>query len=101
MLTKSSMNYAQNGVLVYSGSDRVRVVYHGLLAESGATHLYAHVGYGSYWDKTQDLEMLRTTEGFEVTIPLQHKDKINMAFKDCANNWDNNSGHNYTFDLVQ
>lgn len=101
MLTKSSTNYAHNGLIVHSGSDRVRIVYRGLLAESGATHLYAHVGYGKAWTGAHDYEMLRTSDGFEVSIPVRHSEEINIAFKDCANNWDNNSGHNYSFDIIQ
>ncbi|NJD02351.1 MAG: carbohydrate-binding protein, partial [Ruminiclostridium sp.] len=39
--------------------------------------------------------------GFETTIPVMKADTLNVAFKDCANHWDNNSGMNYSFDVIQ
>ncbi len=45
--------------------------------------------------------MTRTDKGFEVSIPVLKADKLNVCFKDCANNWDNNSGKNYIFDTIQ
>jgi hypothetical protein len=45
--------------------------------------------------------MMRTGMGFETTVPVIKPDTLNVAFKDCANNWDNNSGMNYSFDVTQ
>jgi hypothetical protein len=100
MLTNSSDQYRPNGVSVYSGSDRVRVVYDGLLQKSGAANVYAHVGFGKMWANSHDYKMLRTPSGFEATIPVQRGEILNIAFKDCANNWDNNSGKNYSLGML-
>lgn len=97
MLTNDSEKYRQSGIHVYSGSDRVKVVYDGLLPKSGAAHVYAHVGYGNKWENESDYAMLKTSHGFEVSIQVRQNDTLNIAFKDCANNWDNNSGENYSF----
>lgn len=95
MLTATTNKYEQNGVHVYSGSDRVRVVYDGLLQQNGATDIYARVGFGSKWSNLYDYKMHKTSAGFETMIPVPAGEKLNIAFKDCANNWDNNSGKNY------
>ena len=95
MLTTTTSKYEQNGVHVYSGSDRVRVVYDGLLPQSGATDVYARVGFGEDWSNLCDYKMHKTSVGFETTIPVVSKETMHVAFKDCANNWDNNSGRDY------
>lgn len=76
--------------------DKVKVVYDGLLTKSGATELYAHVGFGHNWNNSFDYKMTRTAQGFETSIPVSSHEHLNLCFKDAANNWDNNNGYNYT-----
>ena len=98
-------NYIKNGVVINpsapSTGEKVKIIYDGLLSKSGATHVYARIGYGSRWENSQDVLMIKTGTGFETTIPVLRADTLNVAFKDCANHWDNNSGMNYSFDVVQ
>ena len=104
MLTNRNNKYHKNGVFIQPATPHIRsttkVVYDGLLAKSGATHLYAHVGYGTGWIHAQDYEMKQTAHGFEAAIPVEKANILNIAFKDCANNWDNNSGKNYNFEIA-
>lgn len=101
----NSTEYLKNGVSISpsipSVGSRVKVEYSGLLAQSGASHVYAHVGYGNSWDSLYDYQMSRTDKGFEIKVPVLKHDTFNICFKDCANNWDNNSGNNYTFDTAK
>lgn len=101
----NSTEYLKNGVSISpsipSAGDKAKIEYSGLLAQSGAHHVYAHVGYGSKWDNLYDYPMSRTDKGFEVNIPVLKADMLNICFKDCANNWDNNAGKNYTFDTMK
>lgn len=97
-------NYVENGVIitpnVVASGDNMSVIYKGILYKSGASHVYMHMGYGDKWESLNDVRMIPTEEGFEARIPIRDEyHKINMAFKDCANNWDNNSGRNYTFEV--
>lgn len=96
-------NYQQKGVTIQPAIPRAQtsatLKYDGLLARSGAHGVYAHVGFGANWSNTQDIRMSRTANGFTASIPVQYADTLNIAFKDCANNWDNNSGKNYSFDI--
>ncbi len=109
-MSKTSKNneYLSNGVTISpstpSAGDKVKVVYDGLLSKNGATHVYAHIGYGCKWDNNSFFKMDRTSMGFEATIPVSDtstsaSDTLNICFKDCADNWDNNSGKNYSFDI--
>ena len=99
----NNMEYMEYGVSISpsmpeSGST-TKIMYDGLLAKSGASHIYAHVGYGTNWNNPQYYKMSKTSTGFEATVPVADSDTFNVCFKDCANNWDNNSGKNYSFDI--
>ena len=76
--------------------DLVTVAYNGLLANSGADQVYMYAGYGSMWNDKQYIRMQKMSSGWERTIPVSHGDNLNFCFKDSANNWDNNNGHNWT-----
>jgi hypothetical protein len=96
-------NYPQNGVIikpnVLAEGDNATVLYKGLLYHSGAQHVIMHAGYGESWNETKDIRMNKTSEGFEASIPVTSHDNLKLAFKDCANNWDNNAGRNYSFEV--
>jgi len=92
--------YRENGVILNRISDHtVTVKYDGLLAKCGADDVYTVVGFGSNsnWQNIQTIRMNRVGNTFQADIPTVPGDNINIAFKDSANNWDNNSGKNYTF----
>ena len=98
----STTSYTSNGVNVtptkFTSGDRIKLTYNGLLAQSGALEIYAHVGYGaSKWQNVTDIKMTQTKNGFEATLPISSASNLNIAFKDSINNWDNNSGNNYCF----
>lgn len=101
----TNMDYMSNGLTisppVVSAGEKVKLVYDGILAKNGANHVYAKVGYGNKWENESFFQMSRSSTGFEATIPVSSADTLNLVFKDCANNWDNNSGRNYTFDVTQ
>jgi hypothetical protein len=96
--------YLQNGVFasptipVYG--KKVTLTYTGLLPRSGAKEVFARVGFGNHWNDVYDYKMERTPDGFETTIPVSVADNLNICFKDALNNWDNNSGQNYTFKVT-
>lgn len=96
-------NYEDNGIVINPSIPHphrcLTITYNGLLEKNGATDLYAHVGFDREWSNEWDYKMVRQSNGFQVEIPVQYADTLNVAFKDCANNWDNNGGQNYTFDV--
>jgi hypothetical protein len=94
-------SYITKGVLLDDVGDKLKLSYNGLLAKSGATEVYAVVGIGENknWNDIKYLRM-DNLDGrkFEAILPTNNKN-INVVFKDCANNWDNNSGQNYSFNM--
>lgn len=95
--------YYENGVIVNPNvivkGDKATVLYNGILKDSGADTVYLHVGFGNTWTDTKDIEMRKSKEGFEAEIPIKSDEQLKLAFKDCAGNWDNNSGRNYSFEV--
>lgn len=81
--------------------EHVNVVYNGLLAKSGATEVWVHVGFGphEHWHNVRDIKMLNTGRGWEQTFEVDDPSRLNLCFKDSAQNWDNNNGHNWSFEI--
>ena len=95
--------YFDNGVVVVPNvivkGDKASVLYKGILKCSGADEVYMHAGYGEFWDNASDIRMRKSGEGFEAELSINTDKPLKLAFKDSANNWDNNSGRNYTFEV--
>lgn len=91
--------YKNNGLTVsplnFNAGDKIKVTYNGLLSQSGADEVYAHIGWGDTWENVNDVKMSKTKSGFTTTITA-YNSALNLCFKDTSNNWDNNNGCNYT-----
>ncbi len=85
-----------------TAGERVQVVYDGLLNKSGADTIYLHagVGYGDNWMDVTDITMDRDGQGrFTAQLRVNTTDRFNFCFKDAADNWDNNSGNNWSYEV--
>ena len=104
MLNKSKV-YEQNGLFLskqrISKGDEIIIGYKGLLLTSGASQVYMHVGYGENWDYCEDIPMIFSDGMFKVKLKVREEGQLGIAFKDPAENWDNNSGQNYCFKVVK
>ena len=79
--------------------DVVEITYKGILAQSGAEAVYIHCGSSDIknWKDIQDVKMTKNSDNtFSASILIQEGTTFNMCFRDSANNWDNNSGSNYS-----
>lgn len=93
-------SHITKGISLNNEGSRLRLNYSGLLAKSGAQDVYAAVDYGDNrnWNNVEYYRMNNIGRGnFEVLLPVSDNVNLNVAFKDGANNWDNNSGSNYRF----
>lgn len=100
--------YITGGVSVsplpITAGEEVTVKYNGLLAEAGADSLYLHAGFGTVgnWHSVLDLPMSQEKPGvWKATVSLEPTEtsRFNFCFKDRAENWDNNYGLNWSFDI--
>lgn len=91
---------SNNGVELHNLPEMLKLNYNGLLAKSGAQEIYAVIGYGNNnnWEDVSYFPMQKTAQqNFEMLTFRKKQDELNIAFKDGAGNWDNNSGKNYVF----
>jgi len=81
--------------------EEVKIKYKGLLAESGASKVFLHAGYGSReWQKIVDLPMKKTRDGgWSVALQVEEPSSFNFCFRDDALNWDNNQGRNWSYQV--
>ncbi|NLL66900.1 MAG: carbohydrate-binding family 25 protein [Clostridiaceae bacterium] len=94
-------SYSKSGVTFEKLSEtQGEITYSGLLAKSGAQEVQGVYGFGSNqnWESVSSLQLMKEGEEvYKAVIPIEQGKNINIAFKDPAENWDNNSGMNYTF----
>lgn len=94
-------SYSKAGVTFEKLSEnKAKIYYNGLLAKSGAQEILGVYGFGSNqkWENVSMFTMNKENENsFSAIVPVEDGKNINIAFKDPAENWDNNSGMNYTF----
>lgn len=77
----------------------VKISYTGKFFQDNSTEVYIHYGYGLLWENVAELKMKKTELGFQVEIELLESDTFNFCFKNEKNQWDNNNGSNYIFEL--
>lgn len=78
---------------------KVKISYTGKLFEENAEAVFLHYGYGIQWDNVSEVEMTKTELGFQAEIELLSSDCINLCFRTSNNEWDNNNGQNYSFQI--
>jgi len=87
--------------LPITSGEEITILYNGLLANSGAQEIYIHAGYGESdnWHDILDGKMSRTGWGFVKTMEVKDATQLNFCFRDNADNWDNNNGKNWSFQI--
>ena len=78
---------------------KVKISYTGKLFQEASQEVTIHYGFGINWDNVNDVVMEKTDLGFQAEITLGEGDTFNFCFKDENENWDNNEGQNYVFNL--
>ncbi|ACV61695.1 hypothetical protein Dtox_0786 [Desulfofarcimen acetoxidans DSM 771] len=84
-----------------TAGQKTYILYNGLLAKSGAHEVYLHMGYGDAgkWHGVKEVRMEHTGWGFAKEFEAPFDNNLNFCFRDNANNWDNNNGYNWTFQI--
>ncbi|MBC7335590.1 MAG: carbohydrate-binding protein [Clostridia bacterium] len=84
-----------------TAGEEVTVLYQGLLAEKGAEQVWLHVGYGpaDRWENVTDYAMEKTGWGWVKKLRVEDAGRFNFCFHDNANNWDNNGGLNWSYEV--
>lgn len=77
----------------------VKVSYTGKFYQGDNDKVFIHYGYGKNWDNIQEVEMKKTDLGYQTELNLAGNETINFCFKNQNNEWDNNFGKNYIFNI--
>lgn len=81
--------------------EELKIKYKRTLAETAANKVFLHAGYGSEtWEKVLDIPMKKTRDGaWSITIRVDEPANFNFCFRDDADNWDNNNGKNWSYQV--
>ena len=77
----------------------VKISYTGKFFQDGCEDVFIHYGFGLNWDGLNEVKMERTELGFQAELLLGSGESFNFCFKNGADEWDNNDGQNYIFEL--
>lgn len=79
----------------------VKISYTGELFQNNSEEVFAHYGFGNNWDNLAEVKMQKTELGFQVEIELVSNEPLNLCFRNANNEWDNNFGQNYSFEIEE
>ena len=77
----------------------VKITYAGNLFQNGSEGVTIHYGFNSNWEEAQDVVMEKTELGYQATIRIPEYEQFNICFKNNCEEWDNNYGNNYVFQI--
>ena len=80
-------------------NSNVKISYTGRFFQDGSNDVFIHYGFGLNWDNVNEIQMERTELGFQAEISLDASETFNFCFRNGNNEWDNNDGQNYIFNL--
>lgn len=84
-----------------TAGERVEIRYDGLLARAGAQDIYLHAGFGTNndWESVMDIKMEREGGVWKTDCAVKTDKRFYFCFHDNAENWDNNNGQNWSFEV--
>ena len=84
-----------------TAGEKVTISYQGLLANSGAEEVYLHagIGFNDAWQDITNIQMKKQGTECQAQLKINTTDHFNFCFKDAAENWDNNQGNNWSFEV--
>lgn len=77
----------------------VKISYTGKFFQENSKKVYIHYGFGNSWKHLTEVEMQKTSLGFQAEIKLVENEPLNLVFRNDKNEWDNNSNKNYSFEI--
>jgi hypothetical protein len=77
----------------------VKISYTGKLFQNNSEDITIHYGFGPDWENSKDEKMIKTELGYQIEIELLDKETFNFCIKNENDEWDNNDGANYIFNI--
>lgn len=83
-----------------SVGNTAKLTYTGELADV-SEEIYVHLGYGLLWENVTEIKMSKANNQYFAYIPVMNADSLNFCFRNGNNQWDNNLGCNYSYEIKQ
>ena len=80
-------------------NSNIKISYTGKFFQESSEEVFIHYGFGFNWDGLNEVKMEKTELGFQAEIFLGEGDSFNFCFRNGNNEWDNNTGQNYSFPI--
>ena len=80
-------------------NSKLKISYVGSLYQNNSEDVFIHYGFGLQWDNLSDIKMNKTELGFQCEIEIGESESLNLCFRNSNNEWDNNNGENYVFQI--
>ena len=80
-------------------NSKVKISYTGKFFQDVSEEVFFHYGFGANWDNVKDVKMEKTELGFQTEVELISSETFNFCCFNEQNEWDNNGGANYTFQI--
>lgn len=80
-------------------NSKLKISYVGTLYQNGSEEVFLHYGFGLNWENVSEIQMEKTELGFQCEIDILNFESLNLCFRNGNNEWDNNSGENYIFEI--
>ena len=82
-----------------TANSTVKISYTGKFFQDDSKEVSIRYGFGNSWENQTETEMTKTDLGFQIEINLIDSDTFNFCIKNEKDEWDNNNGNNYTFNI--
>lgn len=80
-------------------NSKIKISYTGKFFQEKAEKVFIRYGFGENWDNVIEAEMKPSELGFQIEIELIDSDYFDFCFKNEKDEWDNNNGQNYVFEI--
>ena len=82
-----------------TANSTVKISYTGKFFQNDSEDVKIHYGFGNNWEDLQELSMNKTDLGFQIEVKLLDYETFNFCLKNGNDEWDNNDGQNYIFNI--
>lgn len=82
-----------------TANSTVKISYTGKFFQDESKNVFIRYGFGNEWENQVEAEMVKTDLGFQIEVELQDKETFNFCIKNEKDEWDNNDGNNYVFNI--
>ena len=82
-----------------TANSTVKISYTGKFFQDGSKEVSIRYGFGNEWENQTEADMVKTDLGFQIEVNLIDKETFNFCIKNENDEWDNNDGKNYIFNI--